>query len=40
MTFLAEHFSIVGFQFQYWMPIFVVLVVVAIAISVWLHPNN
>lgn len=40
MNFLAEHFSIVGFEFQYWMPIFAALVAVAIAISVWLHPTD
>jgi hypothetical protein len=40
LNFLAERFSIVGFEFQYWMPIFAALVAVAIAISAWLHPTD
>jgi hypothetical protein len=37
LNFLAEHFTVVGFEFQYWMPIFAVLVAAAIAVNAWLQ---
>jgi Na+-driven multidrug efflux pump len=40
LQFLAERFTVVGVEFQYWMPIFAALVAVAIALSAWLHPTD
>jgi hypothetical protein len=40
LHFLVERFTVFGFEFQYWMPIFAALVAIAIAFSAWLQRTD